>query len=64
MKVILSTRNPSKVEQIKAVFAGSPIEVLSLDDAGIDGDVVEDGITLGENAMKKARFAHEHAPEY
>ena len=64
MKIILSTRNPSKAEQIKAVFAGSSIEVLSLDDAGIAGDVIEDGVTLGENAMKKARFAHEHATEY
>ena len=58
MNVILSTRNPSKAEQIKAVFAGVPISVLTLSEAGIEGEAVEDGTTLEENAMKKAFFAH------
>jgi XTP/dITP diphosphohydrolase len=58
MNIILSTRNPSKAEQIKAVFAGVPISVLTLSDAGIEGEAVEDGSTLEENAIKKALFAH------
>lgn len=61
MNVILSTRNPSKAEQIRAIFNGSPISVLTLEDAGIDGEAIEDGETLIENARKKAIFAHEHA---
>lgn len=60
MKVILSTRNPSKTEQIKAIFVGSPLSIETLTDASIEGDAIEDGETLEENAMKKARFAHEH----
>lgn len=61
MKIILSTRNPSKAEQIRAVFHGAPISVLSLDDAGIEGEGIEDGTTLAENALKKALFAHQHS---
>lgn len=62
MKIVLSTRNPSKAEQIKAVFAGLPISVLTLDEIGISGEAVEDGETLKENALKKARYAFERAP--
>lgn len=60
MKIILSTRNPSKALQIQAMFAGTSIEVLTLDQAGIEGEGIEDGTTLTENARKKAVFAHEH----
>ncbi len=60
MKIILSTRNPSKAEQIQAMFTQSPIQVITLDEAGIEGDVEEDGATLEENALKKALFAYEH----
>lgn len=60
-KVILATRNPSKTEQIRALFAGSDISVFSLDEAAIEGEAVEDGTTLEENAFKKAWFAHERA---
>ncbi len=58
MNIILSTRNPSKAEQIKAILAGVPISVLTLSDAGIEGEGVEDGATLEENAITKALFAH------
>jgi len=57
MEIILSTRNRSKVEQIKEVLAGLPVLVLSLDEAGVEGEVNEDGTTLEENALKKALFA-------
>lgn len=61
MKVILATRNPNKMDQIRAVFVGSNIELLSLDQAGIEGAAVEDGDTLEENATKKAWYAHERS---
>lgn len=59
MNVVLSTRNPSKAEQIKAVFAGSPISILTLDEARIEGQGIEDGVTLEENALAKAMFVHQ-----
>ncbi len=62
MKIVLSTRNPSKAEQIKAVFKDSVVSILTLDEAGIEGQGIEDGTTLKENALKKAIFAHEQDP--
>lgn len=59
MKVVLSTRNPSKAKQIKAMFADLPISILTLAEAGIDGEGIEDGATLQENAFKKAMFVHQ-----
>jgi XTP/dITP diphosphohydrolase len=61
MKIILSTRNPSKLEQIKAMFTNSSIEVVTLDEAGIDGEALEDGSTLEENAFKKVMYVKDRA---
>ncbi len=58
MNIILSTRNPSKAEQIKMIFAGTHIRVLTLEEAKIYGEAAEDDITLEDNALKKALFAH------
>ncbi len=37
------------------------LNILTLDEAGIEGEAVEDGDTLEENACKKAQFAMEHS---
>jgi XTP/dITP diphosphohydrolase len=58
MHIILATRNPSKADQIIAIFAGLPVTIQTLAEAGIEGEAVEDGVTLQENALKKARYAH------
>lgn len=62
MQIILATRNPSKAEQIKAIFKNLPISILTLSEAGIEGEAFEDGQTLEENSLKKAWYAHERAP--
>jgi XTP/dITP diphosphohydrolase len=61
MNIILSTRNPTKALEIKALFNDPRVQVFTLADAEIQGDAVEDGATLKENALKKARFAREHS---
>ena len=63
MNIILSTRNPSKVDQIKPLFNNLTITVLTLDEVGIEGDTVEDGLTLEENATKKVMFVQERLKE-
>lgn len=47
------------MDQIKPILSDLPVRILTLEDAGIGGDAVEDGATLEENALKKARFAWE-----
>jgi len=43
-----------KMKEIREIMAGSPFNVISMEEAGIDIDVVEDGTTFEENAAKKA----------
>jgi XTP/dITP diphosphohydrolase len=53
-KLIIASNNAHKIDEIKAILSEFSIEVLSLKEAGIDIDVVEDGSTFMENAYKKA----------
>lgn len=55
-KLIISTGNKNKVEEIRDILKGLNIEVLSKTDIDLgDLDVIEDGDTLEENSIKKAR---------
>lgn len=54
-KVILSSGNKHKVKEIKEILIKMPFDVVSKDEIGFDDfDVIEDGETLEENALKKA----------
>ena len=53
-RVVLATRNAHKVEELSAMLAGLPVEVLSYVDFPDMPEVVEDGATLEANAVKKA----------
>ena len=54
MDIVLATRNKKKVEEIKRLFAGLPITVLSLDNYPDCPETVEDRDTFEGNAVKKA----------
>lgn len=58
MPIVIASRNPSKVKQIAALIADGVHAVLSQNEVGVVGEAVEDGETLEQNALKKARFAH------
>lgn len=64
MNIILSSRNASKIHQIKAILEGLDVTVCSLSDAGIVGEAVEDGATLEANSLKKALFAHQQTRDW
>lgn len=55
MKLIIASNNAHKLEEIKAILGGLFEEILSMREAGIDHETVEDGSTFMENAIKKAR---------
>ncbi len=59
MRLVIATNNQGKVREIKAILGGFYDEVLSLKDAGLILEVVEDGDTFEANAVKKARQAYE-----
>ncbi len=54
-QLLLATNNIHKVEEIKTILCNLPIEILTLKDLRKEIEVVEDGETLEENALKKAR---------
>ena len=54
-KLIFANGNMDKLREIKEILAGLDVEILSMKEAGIDIDIVEDGKTFEENALIKAR---------
>ncbi|MCX7793998.1 MAG: XTP/dITP diphosphatase [Thermodesulfovibrionales bacterium] len=54
MKIVLATRNKKKLEELKRLIEDIDIELLSLEDFPDAPDVIEDGKTFEENAIKKA----------
>lgn len=54
MELVLATRNRHKVFEIRAVLQGLNFTIRTLDDFPTIPEVVEDGTTCRENAIKKA----------
>ena len=55
MKLIIASNNAHKIYEIKKILSGKFDEILSLRDAGVVHETVEDGSTFMENSLKKAR---------
>ncbi|MHB9095779.1 MAG: RdgB/HAM1 family non-canonical purine NTP pyrophosphatase, partial [Eubacteriales bacterium] len=55
MKIVLATGNQGKVHELKAILSNLDVEVLSLKDFPEIDEIVEDGSTFEENAVKKAK---------
>ena len=54
-KIIFATGNQDKMREIREILADMDVEVVSMKEAGIHADIVEDGSTFEENAVIKAR---------
>ena len=59
MKIVLASRNQKKIKELRTLLSQSfsEVEILSLDDVGIYGEIEENGSTFEENALIKARAA-------
>ncbi len=55
--LVIATFNRHKAEEIRAILPGLPLELVSLCELPGAAAAVEDGATLKENALKKARAA-------
>ena len=58
-KIIFATGNADKMKEIRKILADLDAEVVSMKEAGIQADIVEDGKTFEENAIIKAKSAAE-----
>lgn len=52
-KIIFATSNEGKMKEVRSILEDLGMEVLSMKEAGIQVDVVEDGTTFEENAIIK-----------
>ena len=52
--IIFATSNQNKMREIREILAGLPLNILSMKEAGIEADIVEDGKSFEENAQIKA----------
>ena len=59
MKMVLASRNAHKIKELQTLLSQyiEDIEILSLDEVGIFGEIEENGETYRENALIKARVA-------
>ncbi len=54
MKLVLASKNPHKLEELRAILGDLEVEIILESDAGVDVDVEETGTTFEENARLKA----------
>jgi len=59
MKIIFATRNEGKVKEISEMLGRTDIELVSLNHLAAVPEIVEDGQTYRENALKKAKIISE-----
>ena len=53
-RIIFATGNEGKMKEIRMILADLGVPVLSMKEAGVSADIVEDGKTFEENAAIKA----------
>ena len=58
-RIVFATGNMGKMREIREIMDGSGYEIMSMKEAGVDPDIVEDGKTFEENSLIKARCIRE-----
>ncbi len=62
-RLVFATGNMGKMREIREIMDGSGYEILSMKEAGVNPEIVEDGTTFEENAIIKARAVHALLPD-
>lgn len=59
MRIVFATGNKDKMREIREILGGLDAQILSMKEAGVFEDVVEDGSSFAENARIKADAIYE-----
>ncbi|MBW2557569.1 MAG: XTP/dITP diphosphatase [Deltaproteobacteria bacterium] len=59
-KIVFASKNGGKIKELKALLEGMNVNLFSLSDYPDAPDIIEDGNTFLENALKKARVISEY----
>lgn len=62
-KLIFATGNPGKLKEIRAILGDMDMEIVTMKEAGINVEIIEDGKTFEENAVIKVKAILEALPE-
>jgi len=62
-RIIFATKNNHKMKEIREILDGLGYEILSMTEAGVDIEVVEDGTTFEENALIKSRTIRDYVKD-
>ncbi len=62
MRLILASRNKSKLDEIKNI-TGDFLPVFSMSELGFEEEIIEDGNSFFENALIKAEYVHKAFPK-
>ena len=54
-RIVFATGNENKMKEIRMILEDLGMEILSMKEAGVDMEIVEDGMSFEENAQIKAR---------
>ena len=54
-RILFATGNQGKMKEVREILADLGVEVISMWEAGVSAEIVEDGETFEENAVIKAR---------
>ncbi len=63
-QIIFATGNMGKMREIRDILRNIDADILSMKEAGIEADIVEDGTTFEENAVIKAKAVAELLTEH
>lgn len=58
-RIVFATGNAGKMKEVSMILKDLGLSVVSMKEAGIEADIVEDGTTFAENAEIKARAVYE-----
>ncbi len=59
-QIVFATGNEGKMREIRAILSDLGCKILSMKEAGIEADILEDGMTFEENALIKAKAVAEY----
>ncbi len=59
MKLVIATGNQDKVKEINEILSGTDFTAISMKEAGVNPDIIEDGDTFEENALIKAKAVYD-----
>jgi len=54
-RIVIASKNSGKIKEFQAMFAGAEMQILSLNDFPDVPEIIEDGKSFYENALKKAQ---------